>query len=104
GVARRFAFRILSLPMVGSSTTRIVIAFGVATTALSAFMSNTATVAMLLPSALGILATLATLIRRHDRARWDHATDAYGAFEQSRLRVGTALMLMLAFGASVGGL
>jgi sodium-dependent dicarboxylate transporter 2/3/5 len=104
GVARRFAFRILSLPMVGSSTTRIVIAFGVATTALSAFISNTATVAMLLPSALGILATLATLIRRHDRARWEHATDADGAFDPSRLRVGTALMLMLAFGASVGGL
>jgi sodium-dependent dicarboxylate transporter 2/3/5 len=104
GVARRFAFRILSLRVVGSSTTRIVIAFGIVTTALSAFISNTATVAMLLPTALGIVATLGTLIRRHDPGLWEHATDADGVLDPSRLRVGTALMLMLAFGASVGGL
>ncbi|HEV8253593.1 MAG TPA: DASS family sodium-coupled anion symporter [Vicinamibacteria bacterium] len=105
GLARRFAFRILSLRLVGSSTTRIVIAFGVITVALSAFISNTATVAMLLPTALGILGTLATLMRRQAReGEWRHAIDADGRFDPSKLRVGTALMLMLAFGASVGGL
>ena len=61
GLARRFAFRILSLPGVGKTTTRVIIAFGAITCALSAFVSNTATVAMLLPTALGILAVIAKL-------------------------------------------
>ncbi len=56
GVARRFAFRILALPRVGQSTTGVIVAFGAITCLLSAFVSNTATVAMLLPTALGILA------------------------------------------------
>ena len=56
GLARRFAFRILALPGVGKSTMRVIIAFGLITCLLSAFVSNTATVAMLLPTALGILA------------------------------------------------
>jgi sodium-dependent dicarboxylate transporter 2/3/5 len=60
---------------------------------------------MLLPTALGILGTLAGLMRgRTKDAAWPHATDADGRLDPSRLRVGTALMLMLAFGASVGGL
>lgn len=105
GLARRFAFRILSLRLVGSSTTRVVVAFGAITACLSAFISNTATVAMLLPTALGILGTMATLMRRQSSTGdWRHATDADGQFDASRLRVGTALMLMLAFAASVGGL
>ena len=105
GLARRFAFRILSLRVVGSSTTRIVIAFGVITAALSAFISNTATVAMLLPTALGILATITTLMRRgRDDIDLRHALNADGNLEPSRLRIGSALMLMLAYGAGVGGL
>ena len=107
GLARRFAFRILSLRLVGSSTTRVVVAFGAITACLSAFISNTATVAMLLPTALGILGTLATLMQRQSSssgADWRHATDADGRFDPARLRMGTALMLMLAFAASVGGL
>jgi sodium-dependent dicarboxylate transporter 2/3/5 len=103
GVARRFAFRILALDWVGASTTRTVIAFGVITALLSAFISNTATVAMLLPTALGILGTLAVLMKRKGEGI-DRATDASGRFDPSRLRVGTALMLMLAYGAGVGGL
>ncbi len=94
GLARRFAFRILSLPGVGRSTTRVVVAFGAITALLSAFVSNTATVAMLLPTALGILAVVARLIADRDGADVD----------PTRLRVGVAIMLMLAYGASVGGL
>src|SRR3954466_957054 len=96
GLARRFAFRILALPRVGGSTTGVIIAFGVITCALSAFVSNTATVAMLLPTALGILGVIAKLLQQ----RGDVAED----FDPLRLRVGAALMLMLAYGASVGGL
>ncbi|GFG52253.1 anion transporter [Mycolicibacterium agri] len=96
GVARRFAFRILSLPRVGQSTTGVILAFGVVTCLLSAFVSNTATVAMLLPTAIGILSVIAKLLQ----SRGDVEPD----FDPQRLRVGAAIMLMLAYGASVGGL
>ena len=98
GLARRFAFRILAIPGVGRSTTKIIIAFGAITCLLSAFVSNTATVAMLLPTALGILTVIAKLLQEQGY------TDNEGRFDPTRLRVGVALMLMLAYGASVGGL
>ncbi|WP_304117721.1 DASS family sodium-coupled anion symporter [Mycolicibacterium bacteremicum] len=96
GLAKRFAFRILALPRVGQSTTGVVLAFGAITALLSAFVSNTATVAMLLPTALGILGVIAKLMQ--DRGVVDED------FDPLRLRVGAAIMLMLAYGASVGGL
>jgi sodium-dependent dicarboxylate transporter 2/3/5 len=95
GLARRFAFRVLAIPGVGKSTLRTVIAFGAITCALSAFVSNTATVAMLLPTAIAILGTVANII--------EDKTGSEG-FDPLKLRVGIALMLMLAYGASVGGL
>jgi solute carrier family 13 (sodium-dependent dicarboxylate transporter), member 2/3/5 len=64
---------------------------------ISAFISNTATVAMLLPTALGILTVIAGLIQ-------DQRSEDSAGFDPTRLRVGTAIMLMLAYGASVGGL
>jgi sodium-dependent dicarboxylate transporter 2/3/5 len=95
GVARRFAFRVLAVPSVGKSSIRTIVAFGVITCALSAFVSNTATVAMLLPTAIAILGTLANI--------YEDKSDRSG-IDPTRLRVGIALMLMLAYGASVGGL
>lgn len=96
GVARRFAFRILALPRAGRSTTGVILAFGAITCLLSAFVSNTATVAMLLPTAIGILSVIAKLLQQ--------GGDVEPDFDPQRLRVGAALMLMLAYGASVGGL
>jgi solute carrier family 13 (sodium-dependent dicarboxylate transporter), member 2/3/5 len=96
GLARRFAMFVLSLKWVGASTYRVVIAFGGITCLLSAFVSNTATVAMLLPTALGILTVIAKLLQDKELVKPD--------FDPLRLRVGAALMLMLAYGASVGGL
>jgi len=96
GVARRFAMTILSLKWVGGSTARVIIAFGLITALLSAFVSNTATVAMLLPTAIGILSVIAKLLQDKELVAPD--------FDPLRLRVGVALMLMLAYGASVGGL
>lgn len=100
GLARRFAFRILSLPGVGRSSVRVIVAFGVITCVLSAVVSNTATVAMLLPTAVGLLSVIAGLVR----ARLPAELPAGQSFDPLRLRVGVALMLMLAYGASVGGL
>jgi sodium-dependent dicarboxylate transporter 2/3/5 len=96
GVARRFAFRVLATPGVGTSTVRLMIAFGLVTCVLSAFVSNTATVAMLLPTALGFLTVIAKLLQDRGLVAED--------FDPLRLRVGAALMLMLAYAATVGGL
>ncbi|MQA93964.1 MAG: DASS family sodium-coupled anion symporter [Streptosporangiales bacterium] len=96
GVARRFAFFILSLPGIGNSTARLIVAFGLVTALLSAFISNTATVAMLLPTAIGLLTVIAKMLQDRGLVAED--------FDPTRLRVGTAIVLMLAFGASVGGL
>lgn len=96
GLARRFAFWILGLPGVGRSTYRVIAAFGVITCVLSAFVSNTATVAMLLPTALGMLAVIGKLLQSRGLVAQD--------FDPLRLRVGAALVLTLAYGASVGGL
>ena len=96
GIARRFAFRILALPRAGRSTTGVIIAFGAITCLLSAFVSNTATVAMLLPTALGILGVIAKLMQSKGIVEPD--------FDPLRLKVGAAIMLMLAYSASVGGL
>ena len=96
GLAKRFAMFVLNAPGVGKSTFRVIIAFGAITCMLSAFVSNTATVAMLLPTAVGILTVIAKLMQDQDVVAED--------FDPLRLRVGAALMLMLAYGASVGGL
>jgi len=96
GIAQRLAFAVLSIPGVATSTYRVIVAFGVITCLLSAFVSNTATAAMLMPTALGILAVIGQLMQDRGIVRAD--------FDPLRLRVGAALMLMLAYGASVGGL
>jgi hypothetical protein len=58
---------------------------------LSTFISNTATVAMLLPTALGILGTLVVLMRRDHDVDFEHAADAEGSLDPAKLRLGTAL-------------
>ena len=88
GLDRRVAFAVLSVPWVGARPARILVAFGAATALVSAWISNTATTAMMFGIGLSILAAL--------RAR---AAD--GAIDP---RYATALMLMTSFAASIGGL
>lgn len=106
GLARRFAFRILAIRGVGKSTERTLVAFGVITCALSAFVSNTATVAMLLPTAVAILGTVAGATRRTDEADDEIPASLREELLARRWnpRTAVALLLMLAYGASVGGL
>lgn len=94
GLDRRFAFRVLSLPGVGKSTYGVIIAFGAIAALISAFISNTAAAAMLFPIGIGIIGALAKLV----------SDQAGGHTDPRRLKFGTALMLMIAYGASVGGL
>ena len=88
GLDRRVAYAVLSLPWVGARPSRILFAFGAVTALISAWISNTATTAMMFGIGLSILAAL--------RAPDSGVTIAP--------RYATALMLMTSFSASVGGL
>jgi sodium-dependent dicarboxylate transporter 2/3/5 len=90
GLDRRVAYAVLSLRVVGASPLRILFAFGAVTAAISAWISNTATTAMMYAIGMAILAFMADSAKREGRA-----LDP---------RYATALMLMTSFAASVGGL
>jgi sodium-dependent dicarboxylate transporter 2/3/5 len=94
GLDRRFAFRILSLPGVARSTYGVIIAFGAIAASISAFISNTATCAMLLPIGLGMMGAIGGMVSEQSDTDRD----------VTRLRFGTALMLMISYAAGVGGL
>ena len=93
GLDRRLAYGILDRRWVGSSSTRILIAFVVITAALSMWLSNTATTAMMYPIAMGVLAALSRLLARGD------GTPA----NLQKMRFGTALLLVCAYASSIGG-
>jgi solute carrier family 13 (sodium-dependent dicarboxylate transporter), member 2/3/5 len=88
GLDRRIAFGALSSRAVGGSPTRILLVYGLVATTISMWISNTATTAMMFPIGLSIVAHLT-----HGRAS-----------EPASRNFATAMMLMAAFGASVGGL
>ncbi len=88
GLDRRIAFGALSSRAVGGSPTRILVVFGGVATAISMWISNTATTAMMFPIGLSIVAHL-TKGRESELASRNFAT---------------AMMLMAAFGASIGGM
>jgi len=87
---RRLAFGVLSIKWVGARPARILFAFGAVTAFISAWISNTATTAMMFAIGMAILAFLFEQERE-------------GGIKVSR-NYATALMLMTSFAASVGGL
>jgi sodium-dependent dicarboxylate transporter 2/3/5 len=89
GVDRRIAYTALSCHAVGTSGTRILAVYGGVATALSMWISNTATTAMMFPIGMSIVAHLARVSRK-------------GAGDVRRFAM--AMMLITAFGASVGGM
>jgi solute carrier family 13 (sodium-dependent dicarboxylate transporter), member 2/3/5 len=94
GLHKRVTYAMLSARGVGNSTTRIIIAFGLVGAVTSPFMSNTAAAAMLLPIALGVMTSVGTLV----------AEQTEGKRDPERLRFGAALMLVITYGITVGGL
>ena len=81
----RIAYGVMSWKVIGARPTRILIAYGCIAAFISAWMSNTATAAMLLPIGLSLLAFMES---------------------ESSIspRYGTALMLATAYGCSLGGM
>lgn len=90
GLDRRLAFGVLSLNWVAASPSRILLAFGAVTAVASAWMSNTATTAMMFAIGLSIL-----------RFFSDQAERGGPALDP---RYATGMMLMTSFAASIGGL
>lgn len=87
GLDRRLALSVLTLKAVGGSPSRVLFAFGATTAFISAWISNTATTAMMFAIGLSILKVL----RDNGSSRIDP-------------RYATGLMLMTSFSASIGGL
>jgi sodium-dependent dicarboxylate transporter 2/3/5 len=88
---RRLAFTVLALPGVGARPGRILFAFGAVTAFISAWISNTATTAMMFAIGMSILAFL-------------FEQEKTGSAPALSRRYATGLMLMTAFAASIGGL
>ncbi|HEX2091130.1 MAG TPA: DASS family sodium-coupled anion symporter [Longimicrobiaceae bacterium] len=88
GLDRRVAYGVLGIRWIGARPGRILLAFGATTAAISAWISNTATTAMMFGIGMSILAFL---YAEEGGARVDP-------------RYATGLMLMTSFSASIGGL
>ncbi len=94
GLDRRLACRVLSWRWTQRGPGRLLFMLGVVTAALSMWISNTATTAMMFPLALGIISKL--------------GQTSPGSDERSQIRpassFATSLLLMAAYASSVGGL
>lgn len=92
GLDKRFAYSILSLKCVGSSPARILLAIGAATALLSGWVSNTATAAMMLPIALGLLYAIRDMCAANGKE-----------IDLKSYPYATGIMLMVAYAAAIGG-
>ncbi len=89
GLDKRFAFRIMSLDVIGNSSFRLLLAYGAVAAAVSMWISNTATTAMLAPIGIGIIGTMARAGANNPRAEG---------------RFASGFLLMAAYAASAGGI
>ncbi len=93
GLDRRIALYFLSIPIIGSTRAGMLAGLGIVTALISMWVSNTATAAMMMPIALGMLGAIHRM-----RAAPGEPMDA------RRWPFATAMMLMVAYGASIGGI
>jgi sodium-dependent dicarboxylate transporter 2/3/5 len=93
---RRIALYFLSIPMIGSSPAGMLAGLGIVTAFLSMWVSNTATTAMMVPIGIGMLTAIHRL-----RVQRGEAT---GEMNARAWPFATAMMLMVAYAASIGGI
>ncbi|MDW8262450.1 MAG: DASS family sodium-coupled anion symporter [Phycisphaerales bacterium] len=93
---RRIALGFLAVRGVAGSPAGILFGMGAVTAFLSMWVSNTATTAMMLPIALGMLGALHRLRVGQNLA--------VGEMNARAWPFATAMMLMIAYGASIGGI
>jgi sodium-dependent dicarboxylate transporter 2/3/5 len=97
GLDRRVALRILAVRWIGAHPARVLAAMGAITAVISMWVSNTATTAMMVPIAMGILTALHEVRSRAGLAR-------PGPLDARNWPFATGMMLMIAYGASIGGI
>ena len=90
---KRFAFAIFSVKFVGESPYRVLFACGLIAAVVSMWISNTAATAMMLPITLGVLHAMDEIHKEAGRASNIHDSS-----------YATGMMLIIAYGASVGGI
>jgi sodium-dependent dicarboxylate transporter 2/3/5 len=96
GLDRRIALGFLSVRWVAARPARVLAGIGFVTAALSMWVSNTATTAMMLPIALGVLTALHEVRVRTGQAG--------GPLNARAWPFATGMMLMIAYSASIGGI
>jgi sodium-dependent dicarboxylate transporter 2/3/5 len=96
GLNRRLALGVLALPWVGRHRMGLYAGFGVLTAGLSAWVSNTATAAMMLPIAVAVLREMGS------REAPDGVRGTQWEWRDDPRALG--LILVTAFAASIGGL
>lgn len=96
GLDRRIALSFLSIPWIGSSPPRIMAGLGLVTAVVSMWVSNSAVTAMMLPIALGILGALHEVRVAQGLSR--------GSIDTRNWPFATGMMLVVAYGASIGGI
>ncbi|MEX2315553.1 MAG: DASS family sodium-coupled anion symporter [Pirellulales bacterium] len=97
GLDRRIALSFLSIPWISAHPARMLGGLGLITALISMWVSNTATTAMMLPIALGILGAV-------HKVRQTSARPAAGATDLRHWPLATGMMLMIAYAASIGGI
>ncbi len=95
GLDRRIALSFLSIGWVSARPARLLGGLGLVTAVLSMWVSNTATTAMMLPIAIGILGAV-----HQTRVAEGLASDRLG---DRPWPFATGMMLMIAYAASIGG-
>jgi len=96
GLDRRIALSFLSIDWISAKPSRMLGGLGLVTALISMWVSNTATTAMMLPIGLGILAAV-------------HKTRVAAGLASGNMGdrpwpFATGMMLMIAYGASIGGI
>lgn len=95
GLGKRIA--LMTLNVIGTSAPKMIAGFMLVTAVLSAFVSNTATTAMMLPIALSVIALLSKQLQSQPS---EPGADDSGASASS---FATCLLLSIAYSASIGG-
>lgn len=96
GLHRRIALHVVRA--VGAGPRRIVLGFALATGFLSMWMSNTAATMLMIPIALALLNSLDELLARNE------GNPAAASSEKERHALAVAVMLGVAYSASIGGM
>ncbi len=92
GLDKRIAYGIMSMKWVGDNPRRIFLAIGLACMICSGWISNTATAAMMLPIALGLLEAIREMMAANGKV-----------IDLKHYKYATGLMLMTAYACSIGG-